>query len=191
MQCNGIMRCVFAWNKSSTHHNKQDMARAIEKRNFEMYHRVKFQSIIRGHHVYKSIWSPYAGETLMAYPDDRPEALEYDKFAVGIYKIKEKEKDMEEQKELVGHVPVELSSLIYHFLNASSENRMTVEVTGKRKREVGLVVPAKFNALTKDKKTAKVLDKELFKRKTRYKSCLELIHQQKNVYRMFPIYNVL
>ena len=98
------------------------MARAIEKRNFEMYHRVKFQSIIRGHHVYKSIWSPYAGETLMAYPDDRPEALEYDKSAVGICKIKEKEKDMEELKKLVGHVPVELSSLVYHFLNASSEN---------------------------------------------------------------------
>ena len=138
MQCNGIMRCVFAWNKSL--------------------------------------------------------ALEYDKFAVGIYKIKEKEKDMEEQKKLFGHVPVELSSIIYHFLNASSENRMTVEVTDKCQREVGLVVPTKFNALTKDKKnkkTAKVLDKELLKRKTRYKSCLELIHQQKNVYRMFPIYNVL
>ena len=29
---------------------------------------------------------------------------------------------------------------------------MTVEVTGKRKREVGLVVPAKFDAWTKDKK---------------------------------------
>ena len=186
MQCNGIMRCVFAWNKSSAHHNKQNMARAVEKRNFEMYHRVKFQSIIRGHHVYKSIWSPYAGETLMAYPDDRPEALEYDKFAVGIYKIKEKE-----QKELIGHVPVELSSLIYHFSNASSGNRMTTEVTGKCKREVGLVASAKFNALTKDKKTAKVLDKELFKRKTRYKPCLELINQKKNVYRMFPIYNVL
>ena len=111
MQCNGIMQCVFAWNKSSTHHNKQDMARAIEKRNFEMYHRVKFQIIIRGHHGYKSISSPYAGERLMAYPDDRLEALEY-KFAVGIYKIKEKEKDMEEQKELVGHVRVEPSSLI-------------------------------------------------------------------------------
>ena len=191
MQCIGIMRCVFAWNKSSTHHNKQDMARAIEKRNFEMYHRVKFQSIIRGHHVYKSIWSPYAGEAIMTYPDDQPESLEYDKFAVGIYKIKEKEKDMEEQKELAGHVPVELSSLIYHFWNASSENRITVEVTGKRKREVGLVVRAKFNALTKDKKTARVLDKELFKMKTRYKSCLELMHQQKNVYLMFPIYNVL
>ena len=167
------------------------MARAIEKRNFEMYPTAKFQCIIRGHHVYKSIWSPYAGETLMAYPDDRLEALEYDKFAVGIYKIKEKDKDMEEQKELVGHVPVKVSSLIYHFLNASSEYRMTVEVTGKRKWEIGLVVPAKFNALTKDKKTAKVLDKELLKRKTRYKSCLELIHQQKNVYRMFSIYNVL
>ena len=128
------------------------MARATEKRNFETYHRVKFQSIIRGLHVYKSIWSPYTGETLMAYPDDRLEALEYDKCAIGAYKIKEKEKDMEEQKELVGHVPVELSSLIYHFLNATSKNRMTVEVTGKRKREVGQVVPAKFNALTKDKK---------------------------------------
>ena len=174
MQCNGIMRCVFAWNKSSTHHNKQDMARAIEKRNFETYHRVKCQSIIRGHHVYKRIWSPYAGETLMAYPDARPDPLEFDKFAVRIYKIKEKEKDMEEQKELVGHVPVELSSLIYNFLNASSENRMTGEVTGKCKREVGLVVPAKFNALTKDKKTAKVSGKELFKRKTRYKSCLDM-----------------
>ena len=126
----------------------------------------------------------------MAYPDDRPEALEY-KFAVGIYKIKEKEKDMKQQKELVGHVPVELSNLTYHFLNASLENRMTVAVTGKRKREVGLVVPAKFNALTKDKKKAKLLDKELFKRKTRYKSSLQLIHQQKNVYLMFPIYNVL
>ena len=71
MQCNGIMRCAFAWNKSSTHHNKQDMARAIEKRSFEMYHRVKFQSIVRGHNLNKSM-SPYAGETLMAYPDDRP-----------------------------------------------------------------------------------------------------------------------
>ena len=141
------------------------MAKAIEKRNFEMYHRVKFQSIIRRHYVYKSIWSPYAGETLMAHPDDRPEALEYDKSAVGIYKIKEKEKDIEEQKELVGHVPVELSNLIYHFFNASLENRMTVEVTGKRKREVGLVVPAKFNALTKDKKKRNFWTKNCLKGK--------------------------
>ena len=28
----------------------------------------------------------------MAYPDDQPEALEYDKFAVGIYEIKENER---------------------------------------------------------------------------------------------------
>ena len=130
-----------------------------------MYQRVKFQSIVRGHHVYKSIWSPYAGETLMAYPDGRPEALEYDKFAVEIYKIKEKEKDMEEQEELVSHVPVELSSLIYNFLNASSENRMTVEVTGKRKQEVGLVVPANFNALAKDKKQRKFWTKNCLKGK--------------------------
>ena len=109
--------------------------------------------------------------------------MEYDKFAVGIYN------ENEEEKELIGHVPVELSSLIYHFLNASSENKLTVEVTGKRKREVGLVVPAKFNALTKDKKIAKVLDRELSKRKRRYISCFELKHQEKKLYRMFPVYN--
>ena len=72
---------------------------------------------------------------------------------------------MEEQKELVGHVPVELSSLIYHFLNTSSENRMTVEVTGKRKREVGLILPAKFNALAKDQKQRKFWTKNCLKGK--------------------------
>ena len=158
------------------------MARALESRNFEVCHRVKFQSIIRGHHVYKNVWSPYVGEVLLANLDDRPEALEYDKFAVGIYN------ENEGEKELVGHVPVELSSLIYHFLNASSENKLTVEVTGKRKREVGLVVPAKFNALTKDKKIAEVLDRELSKRKRRYISCFELKHEEKKLYRMFPVY---
>ena len=65
---------------------------------------------------------------------------------------------------------------------------MTVEVTGKRKREVGLVVPAKFNALTKDKKIAEVLDRELSKRKCRYISCFELKHEEKKLYRMFPVY---
>ena len=66
--------------------------------------------------------------------DERPEALEYDKFALGIYNLYNENEGRE--KKLVGHVPVELSSLIYHFLNASSENKFTVEVTGKTKREV-------------------------------------------------------
>ena len=89
---------------------------------------------------------------------------------------------------MVGHVPVEFSSLLYHFLQASAENCMNVEVIGKRKRDVGLVVPARYNAFTRNKKIAMVLDKERAKRKKVYKSCLEPKHQRKNIYRMFPVY---
>ena len=89
---------------------------------------------------------------------------------------------------MVGHAPVEFSSLLYHFLQASAENCIYVEVIGKRKREVGLAVPAKYNAFTRNKKIAVVLDDELAKRKNLYKSYLELKHQRKNIYRMFPVY---
>ena len=53
---------------------------------------------------------------------------ENDKHAVGIYK-----KNDGGSKELVGHAPVEFSSLFYHFLYASAENCINVEVIGKRK----------------------------------------------------------
>ena len=85
-------------------------------------------------------------------------------------------------------MPIELSSLLYHFLQASAENCVNVEIIGKRKLEVGLVVPAKYDALTKNKKISMVLEKELSKRKNMYKSCLELKHQQIKIYPMFPVY---
>ena len=144
-------------------------ARDDECWEFRIMHQIKFQSLIRGHHVYKDVGSPYKGETLIAKPDNRDEAQENDKYAVGIYK-----KIDDGSKELVGHAPVEFSSLLYHFLQASAENCINVEVIGKRKREVGLVVPAKYNAFTRNKKIAMVLDEELAKRKKLYKSCLEL-----------------
>ena len=56
------------------------------------HHHHKVSSIVRGHHVYKSIWSSYAGGVLVANLDDQPEVLEYDKFAVGVYKTNEEEK---------------------------------------------------------------------------------------------------
>ena len=152
------------------------MARAHKIQEFRIMHRIKFQSLIRDHHVYKNVWSPYVGETLVAHPDDREEAREYDKYAIGIYK-----KNMDCSEELVGHAPVELSSLLYHFLQASSDNCINVRVIGKRKREIGLVVPAKYDALTKSKEMSMVLDKELSSRKNLYKSYLELKHQQKKI----------
>ena len=84
-------------------------------------------------------------------------------------------------------MPVEFSSLLYHFLQVSTENCISIEVIGKRKGDVGLVVPAKCNGFTRNKKIAMVMDEELAKHKKLYKPCLELKHLQKNIYRMFPV----
>ena len=57
-------------------------------------------------------------------------------------------------KELVGHLSIELSMLFGNFLKAADTNRIIAEVVGSRKREAGLVVPAKYTALTKELKIA-------------------------------------
>ena len=62
-------------------------------------------------------------------------------------KIQEK-KPRKGKKTFAGHIPVELSSPIDYFVEIEETNRVIAEVTGKRKREVGLVVPAKFTAST-------------------------------------------
>ena len=67
------------------------------------------------------------------------------------------------------HFSIELSSLMTHFLNASPEDTWTVKVRGKRKREVGLAVPAKYQAVTKSKRIADVLLTKLKEKKERQK----------------------
>ena len=73
-------------------------------------HLIKFQSLIRGHHVYKNVWSPYKGETLIAQSDNQDEAQENDKYDVDICK-----KNDDGSKELVGHAPVEFPKPIVSF----------------------------------------------------------------------------
>ena len=90
---------------------------------------------------------------------------------------------------LVRHLPVELSRLLNHFLKVDVGNCIYVEITGKRKRQVGLVVPVKFFARTKCGRTAKVLDEQLLKVKQHF-STLELKHRKKGLYRKFPIYRI-
>ena len=58
-----------------------------------------------------------------------------------------------------------LKSLIIYYLEASSDNKLVAEVSGRRKREVGLVVPAYFTALTKRKENATFLFKKLKEKK--------------------------
>ena len=115
-------------------------------------------SVIRGHHVYMLIWSATKGEVFFAFPDSREETKVYDKFSIGIYKD-------ENHRTLVGHIPIEISSLCFQFLNQSPDNRINATITGKREREVGLVVPANVTFVSNDRLCAETLEKELLKRK--------------------------
>ena len=61
-------------------------------------------------------------------------------------------------------IPIELSRLLKNFLDANADNKLFAKVTGKRKREVGLVVPAKFSAFTTELRVAEVLEREISSR---------------------------
>ena len=65
---------------------------------------------------------------------------------------------------LAGHLPIELSRLLTFFLQANADNLLTAKVTGKRKREVSLVAPAKFTAFTQELVNTKILKRELNER---------------------------
>ena len=67
--------------------------------------------------------------------DKRGEAMEYDRNAIGVYRTPSES----EQKMLVSHVPMEISSLMNNFLKGNDTNKLAAKLSGKRKREVGLV----------------------------------------------------
>ena len=48
------------------------------------------------------------------------------------------------------------------------KNFVSATVVGPRKREIGLVVPAKFSAYAADRRVADILSKEILKIKTKY-----------------------
>ena len=101
---------------------------------FVLCYKTELKSVVRGHHVYQPLWTSNVGEKLFTAPDKREETLSYDEFAISVYKD-------EKCSLLVGHLPIEISSLSYHFLKKSSENKIIVKITGEREREIGLVVP--------------------------------------------------
>ena len=140
-------------------------ARTNIVKDFDISFEINFKTIIRGHHVYKSIWISSIGQVLLAQPDERKEALDYDKYAVGIFK-----RHVENISKLsfVGQVPFELSKLINQFLKPDTGNCIYFEVIGKRKRQDGLVVPARFSARTRCSRTARVLDEQLLKVKEQF-----------------------
>ena len=70
--------------------------------------------------------------------------------------------------ELAGHIPIELSQIVAGFLGASEINSVSVQVCGKRKREVGLIISGMYRARTKRRKHVQILSEELQKIAERY-----------------------
>ena len=95
------------------------MSRTIAGTPFTVCYKTEATSIICGHHVYKAVWDAAIGEMLEAASDDREEAKEYNKHAVGLYN-----KDI-----LVGHIPIEISSLCFHFINQDPGNKIKALTT--------------------------------------------------------------
>ena len=89
------------------------MSRTIAGTPFTVCYKTEETSIIRGHHVYKEVWDAAIGEMLEAASDDRQEAKEYDKHAVGVYN-----KDI-----LVGHIPIEISMFMFPFHQSRSRKQ--------------------------------------------------------------------
>ena len=102
------------------------------------------ESVIRGHHVFKNIWTPRLGEVLLV--SQEPGNI-HDRQAVALLKA---------DRTVVGHVPREFSRVFWHFLNHGG--KVSCEVTGKRKHGKGLEVPCVYKFLGSEKMITKMKD---------------------------------
>ena len=83
----------------------------------------------------------------MCRKDERKEAKEHDEYAVGTF--------IQESSKLVGHLPIELSFLVFTFLRAHEDNQVVV---GSRKLENGLVIPGTFKVTRSRRLGAKIYE---------------------------------
>ena len=88
----------------------------------------RIESVVRGHHFYKTVWTPRLGEEL----ETRRELdNQHDQFAVTVVK----------GEQTVGHMPMEISRISWYFLEHRT-SRISYKITDKRKlSEKGLEVP--------------------------------------------------
>ena len=102
---------MFSYSKQSRNFkpfetNQQMLMKMSRKEiiNYKMLYKIEFTCGVRGHHVYKTTWTPVLNEKLDCKKDNREVALSQDKHSVGVFK---------KDGTLVGHIPIELSRLIY------------------------------------------------------------------------------
>ena len=74
-------------------------------------------SVVRGHHVYKNVWTPSIGERLQLR---RQDDNNYDDHAMSVMKA----------ETIVGHVPREMSRTFWHFIMHGGS--VGCEITGRR-----------------------------------------------------------
>ena len=117
---------------------------------------LELEKYIKGHHVYKEVWTPEVGEKLnvLMEPDNR-----VDKFAVCV----------EKDQTVVGHLKKgdsgKFAKTIFYFLRSDTYCNCYAEVSGKRcnlKDGEGLQVPCKI-IITGIKKYVNILKQELQK----------------------------
>jgi len=82
-----------------------------------------WEMVIRGHHIYKAIWTPVINEILSLSQEHE------DPFAVSVIK----------DGDIVGHVPREVSRIVWHFIE--HDGIVDCQVSGRRKHGKGLEVP--------------------------------------------------
>ena len=110
--------------------------------------------------------------------------MEHDENEIGVYLWGKEGRDTG----LVGHLPIEISKLMKHFLDADKNNLLMTTVVGKKKREVGLVIPAKYSAITSNQEINTVFNNELLERKENYKH-FEIKLQSVNNYKKTAVFN--
>ena len=65
-------------------------------------------------------------------------------------------------------------------------SKVTVQLMGKGKQEVGLALPCGYFACTDNIRMAKILDEQPESKKQKYNG-LELKHHKERIYRKFPL----
>ena len=107
----------------------------------------RIESTVRGHHVFKEVWTPITGEELEVNVEP---SNPHDEYAVAVWK----------GGVVVGHVPREITRTCWFFLQ-KRDSRIHCVVTGHRQRSQvpgkGLVVPCLFVFTGKSKHLEKLI----------------------------------
>ena len=101
-----------------------------------------YESVIRGHHIFKYVWTLCLGEILLV---GKEAGNHHDRYAVALLKA---------DRTPVGHVPREFSRNFWHYL--SHGGKISCEVTGRRKYGKGLEVPCVYKFLGSEKLVKKM-----------------------------------